>query len=85
MEVDRIWRIDGLDGNANPSWQNSPRRRRKFVEELTESEEEDETVDEEAAEQGQSPEPEDRDSSLSQAADAPAEDGAPASSFRVIA
>ncbi|HTV81207.1 MAG TPA: hypothetical protein VME18_01045 [Acidobacteriaceae bacterium] len=34
MEVDHIWRIDGLDSNANPAGQSAARRRRRFVEEI---------------------------------------------------
>jgi hypothetical protein len=34
MEVDRIWRIDGLDSKAQPAWQKSAQRRRKFAEEI---------------------------------------------------
>jgi len=49
MEVDRIWRIDGLDSNANPAWQNSARRRRRFVEEVP-AEENSEASEEEAPE-----------------------------------
>lgn len=47
MEVDRIWRIDGLDGHANPAWQNAARRRRKFAEEVAAAKEESEAGDEE--------------------------------------
>jgi len=49
MEVDRIWRIDGLDSKANPAWQNSARRRRRFVEEVP-AEENSEASEEEAPE-----------------------------------
>lgn len=34
MEVDRISQIGRLGGNANPAWQKSAVRRRRFVEEI---------------------------------------------------
>lgn len=42
MEVDRISRMGGVGRDATPAWQNSAKRRRKFVEDAqpTEAEEE---------------------------------------------
>lgn len=51
MEVDRIWRIEGMDGNANPAWQNSARRRRRFVEEVPPIEEEGDAAESDAGQE----------------------------------
>ncbi|MGA7884750.1 MAG: hypothetical protein WCA44_03335 [Acidobacteriaceae bacterium] len=83
MEVDRIWRIDGLDGNANPAWQNSARRRRKFVEEVAAVEEEDESGEQESAAQEQPPEQNRRSFSVSEDSDSAAVSADPGASFRV--
>jgi len=81
MEVDRIWRIDRLDSNANPGWQNSARRRRKFVEEVAAAEGELDGSEEESADQSQ-PEHRDFASDDAEPAGTSPESGA---SFRVIA
>jgi hypothetical protein len=50
MEVDRISRMGGVRPEAIPAWQQSANRRRKFVEEVPESESEAEEREEAAAE-----------------------------------
>lgn len=52
MEVDRISQIGGVGRDATPAWQNSAKRRRKFVEEIhpAEAEEEDQPEGPEAQE-----------------------------------
>jgi len=42
MEVDRISRMAGVGPDATPAWQNSAKRRRKFVEETEPPEPEEE-------------------------------------------
>jgi hypothetical protein len=84
VEVDRIWRIDGLDGQANPAWQNSARRRRKFVEEVAAAEEPSDTNEEESAAQEQPPEQDRRSFPTSDEVEAAASADSGAS-FRVIA
>jgi hypothetical protein len=42
VEVDRISRMGGVGRDANPAWQNSAKRRRKFVEEIPPPEAEEE-------------------------------------------
>ncbi len=41
MEVDRISQMGGVGRDSNPPWQNSAKRRRKFVEEIQPPESED--------------------------------------------
>jgi hypothetical protein len=85
MEVDRIWRIDGLDGKADPAWQNSARRRRRFVEEVPPAEGEPDAEEEESAGQDQ---PGDSNSGRISVAEDSTPDSPPNSddsSFRVIA
>lgn len=87
MEVDRIWRIDGLDGNAQPAWQKSAQRRRKFTEDVEPPAEE--TPDSEAKEESSQDESAAelrRDYSESSAPDAPnSPDDPDPASFRAIA
>lgn len=83
MEVDRIWRIGGLDGQANPAWQNSAPRRRKFVEDVGAAEEEREADDEESAAQEQTSEQAPH--SFSDDKESPAGSDQSDTSFRVIA
>jgi hypothetical protein len=84
MEVDRIWRIDGMDDNANPAWQNSARRRRKFVEEIA-AEVESEEAEGEFPAQDQSPEQDRRSFAISEDSDSPAASADSDASFRIIA
>ncbi len=85
MEVDRIWRIDGLDGNANPSWQNSAQRRRRFVEEVPAGEDEPETGDEKAEAEGPLPEPDDQNLAAAHDEHSPAGSGDSKVTFKVVA
>jgi hypothetical protein len=85
VEVDRIWRIDGLDRNANPSWQNSTRRRRRFVEEVPAGEDEPETGDEQAEAEDPLPEPDDRNLAGADDEDSPAGSGDSQATFKVVA
>lgn len=80
MEVDRIWRIDGLDGQANPAWQHSARRRRKFVEDVAAAEEEADAGEQES----DAPEQAHRSFVVADEAE-PAAPPDPDTSFRVIA
>jgi hypothetical protein len=84
MEVDRIWRIGGVDDNANPAWQDSARRRRKFVEEVA-VEDESEAGERESAAQDQSPEQDRQGIAVSENTDSPAASADSDVTFRVIA
>jgi len=80
MEVDRISQMGGVGRDANPAWQNSAKRRRKFVEEIQPPESEEEQPAAEPEEAQETPQ------KFSQwDTESPQDDGNPRGSFRATA
>lgn len=80
MEVDRISRMGGVGRDATPAWQNSAKRRRKFVDEVEPPEPENEDLPAESDES-----PADSNQFSAQDTDAVEGDDQAEISFRTIA